>query len=138
MNQAFIDYQNLRKINLFSHIDFMNRWFNGIIDINKIKDKRGNVLVTAGGEKFVFRYAKFYGFNQVENGKVLPVCYKESTGDFWILHPVWITKTAPLRLEEGFKPKRYEEILERTMIYKASGEVMRNLIEKSRVVELNK
>lgn len=138
MNQAFIDYQNLRKINLFSHIDFMNRWFNGIIDVSKIKDKRGNVLVTAGGDQFVFRYAKFYNFNQVENGKVLPVCYKEGTGDFWILHPVWITRTAPLRLEEGFKPKRYEEILERTMLYKAPGDVMRNLIEKSRIVELNK
>ena len=68
MNQAFIDYQNLRKINLFSHIDFMNRWFNGIIDVSKIKNKRGNVLVTAGGDQFVFRYAKFYNFNQVENG----------------------------------------------------------------------
>lgn len=138
MNQAFIDYQNLRRINLFSHIDFMNRWFNGILDLNKIKDKRGNVLVDAQGEQFTFRYARFYNFKSVEAGKLMPVCYKESTGDFWILHPVWITKTAPLRLDGTFHPKRYEDVLERTMLYKADGATMRNLIAKSRIVELNK
>jgi len=138
MNQAFIDYQNLRKINLFSHIDFMNRWFNGVLDVSKIKDKRGNVLVDAQGERFVFRYARFYNFNSVEAGKMMPVCYKESTGDFWILHPVWITKTAPLRLDDTFHPKKYEDVLERTMLYKADGSTMKNLIANSRIVELNK
>lgn len=138
MNQSIIDYQSLRKVNLFSHIDFMNRWFHGLLDPKRIGDKRGSVLTDSEGERFVFRYAKFYNFRTVENGKTLPVVYKESSGDFWILHPAWITRTAPLRSDPEFRPETYDEVLDRSSLHRASGAVMRNLIEKSRIVELNK
>lgn len=123
-------------LNIFLHIDFVNRWFKGkLINISKIENPRSNYLIDSNGIKFTFRLAQFKNFNKIKNDSVLTIVEKEGTGDVWIMKPQWMTET---KLYTDKPVSTYEELLRISSLFSADGELMKRLIKKERIKEILK
>lgn len=113
----------------------MNRWFGGCLDLSKILNKRGNIVIDSKGKKYIFRYAKFYNFRKVVSGKSLLVCYQSDSWEFWIMDPQWILNTKNLRSE---RITSYKYILDALSMFHSDGKLMKKLVKNKRIVEINK
>lgn len=133
--QAVVRYDNY-LVNLFAHIDFVNRWWKGaLINVQQMQNMRSNYLISKDFKRYVFRTATFENFNKIKPGKRLVIVECIENGDIWILPPGWMQHTkeymnAPIT--------KYSELLDRQCLYSCKGTQFRPLVNAGRIIEINK
>lgn len=127
------------KIDVFKHADFVNRWFNWTINLNK-ENCHSNCIESKDGEKFIFRNARFSGFKNIVENSLLCIVEEEKSKDMYILKPKWITTLGWLTNRSSFNVrihiKTYRNLLNFMSLMQCRGQIVKSLTDSHKLIKI--
>lgn len=111
-NAPTISYKR-DPLDVFVHIDFIQRWFN-VLDVEKLREKGAHTNVVYGkdGKVYTFREAFLTGFKGIFNNDYR-MLVQDDSGNLWVLKKDWVKTFQQISVSnvKKYNVKTYQDIL---------------------------